>query len=79
MGDGLWQRRWLPSKRPRLTHKESDTASRTFLRRRVPLLAAHGGTVLVSGWNDSYGNHLHFEVMQNSVRMTPLQLVVVPQ
>ena len=45
----------------------------------TPILAAHGGTVLVSGWNDSYGNHLHFEVMQNSVRMNPLQLVVVPQ
>ena len=45
----------------------------------TPILAAHSGTVLVSGWNDSYGNHLHFEVMQNSVRMNPLQLVVVPQ
>ena len=76
----MWRRRWPPVKRPRLTHKELDTASRTFLRRRAPpILAAHGGTVLVSGWNDSYGNHLHFEVMQNSVRMTPLQLVVVPQ
>ena len=48
MGGGLWRRRWLPSKRPRLTHKEPDTASRTFLRRRVPpILAAHGGTVLL--------------------------------
>ena len=35
-GRWLWRRRWLPSKRPRLTHKEPDTASRTFLRRRVP-------------------------------------------
>ena len=24
--DGLWRRRWLPSKRPRLTHKETDTS-----------------------------------------------------
>ena len=71
--DGRWRRRWSPSRRPHLTHKEPDTASRTFLRRRVPpILAAHGGTVLVSGWNDSYGNHLYFEVMQNSVRMNPL-------
>ena len=45
----------------------------------TPILAAHSGTVLVSGWNDSYGNHLYFEGMQNSVRMNPLQLVVVPQ
>ena len=91
----------------------------------TPILAAHSGTVIISGWNNSYGNqvlldngaglstryahmsqtavtageavtagqvigyvgstgdstgfHLHFEVMQNSVRMNPLQLVVVPQ
>ena len=25
MGDGLWRRRLLPSKRSRLTHKEPDT------------------------------------------------------
>ena len=87
----------------------------------TPILAAHSGTVLVSGWNDSYGNqvlldngaglstryahmtqtavtagevvtagqvigyvgstgdstgnHLHSEVMQNGVRMNPLELV----
>ena len=87
----------------------------------TPILAAHSGTVLVSGWNDSYGNqvlldngaglstryahmtqtavtageavtagqvigyvgstgdstgnHQHFEVMQNGVRMNPLELV----
>ena len=87
----------------------------------TPILAAHGGTVIISGWNNSYGNqvlldngaglstryahmtqtavtageavtagqvigyvgstgdstgnHLHFEVMQNGVRMNPLELV----
>ena len=24
----------------------------------IPILAAHSGTVLVSGWNDSYGNQV---------------------
>ena len=89
----------------------------------TPILAAHSGTVLVSGWNDSYGNqvlldngaglstryahmtasavtagetvtagqvigyvgstgdstgnHLHFEVMQDGVRVNPMDMLSV--
>lgn len=89
----------------------------------TPILAAHSGTVLISGWNDSYGNqvlldngaglstryahmtasavtagetvtagqvigyvgstgdstgnHLHFEVMQDGVRVNPMDMVSV--
>ena len=89
----------------------------------TPILAAHSGTVSISGWNNSYGNqvlpdngaglstryahmtqtavtageavtagqvigyvgntgdstgnHLHFEVMQNGVRVNPMDMVSV--
>ena len=91
----------------------------------TPILAAHSGTVLVSGWNDSYGNqvlldngaglstryahmtqtavtageavtagqvigyvgstgdstgnHLHFEVMQDGVRVNPMDMVCLQE
>ena len=91
----------------------------------TPILAAHSGTVLVSGWNDSYGNqvlldngaglstryahmtqtavtageavtagqvigyvgntgdstgfNLHFEVMQNGVRVNPMDMVCLQE
>ena len=89
----------------------------------TPILAAHSGTVIISGWNNSYGNqvlldngaglstryahmtqtavtageavtagqvigyvgntgdstgnHLHFEIMQNGVRVNPMDMVSV--
>lgn len=67
MDDGLWRRKWPPVKRPHLTHKEPDTLYFGNAGHRgtdipapegTPILAAHSGTVLVSGWNDSYGNQV---------------------
>ena len=99
-------------------------AVRTFPRPEgTPILAAHSGTVIISGWNNSYGNqvlldngaglstryahmtaaavsagetvtagqvigyvgntgdstgfHLHFEVMQDGVRVNPMDMVSV--